>query len=125
MRRFTIVLGGLLLALGFGSHFGGSQDSLWPLVPAVLGMILLVLGLASLRAAWRPNMLRAATLVAAVGFLTTVASLIELLKTILEKPTMLSSAVTSLLCGALAVAGLKSLFAVRAGGKTETKPPGV
>jgi hypothetical protein len=125
MRRFTIVLGGLLLAMGLGGHFGGSQDSLWPLVPAILGTILLVLGLAALRAAWQPNMLRAATLVAAVGFLTTVASLITLLKEILKEPTTLSSAITSLLCGALAIAGLKSLFVARAGGKTETKPPDV
>ena len=123
MRRIMIVLGGLLLALGVGSRFGGQHESFWPPIPAVLGAIILVLGLASLRAAWQPSMLRAATLVAMVGFLTTVYQLIGLLKLILQDPTMLSSALTSLLCGALAIAGLKSLLGAKVGRKTETKPP--
>jgi hypothetical protein len=44
---------------------------------------------------------------------------------ILQEPTMLSSALTSLLCGALAIAGLKSLLDARRGRKTEAKSPDV
>ena len=126
MRRIVIVLGGLLLALGIGSQFAGSHESFWSwaLVPAILGTILLVLGLASLRPAWQPTMLRAATLVAVVGFLVTVYSLVELLKTLLEKPAMLSNTVTALLCGALAILGGKWMLAGRFGRDSDTKPPG-
>lgn len=74
MTRHTIVVGTLLTLLGVGSYLlltitSGETPSPTALIPAFAGIPILLLGLLSLKDAYRPAALCVAAVLAALGFL--------------------------------------------------------
>lgn len=77
MPRMTIGLGIVLIVLGLGGYFGTGRTSWTAMITVLLGLPLLVLGLAARRPAWRPHLMHAAVVVALLGFAGNVPTLLK------------------------------------------------
>jgi peptidoglycan/LPS O-acetylase OafA/YrhL len=118
MLRLTLVIGGILTALGVVAYVGTGTTSVTALIPTLIGILLLGCGLVAAR---RPNARRhamhAALLVAllgALGSLTQVAKLGQLLAGTAERPTaIVVSTIMFVLLAVLLVAGVRSFVAAR------------
>lgn len=77
MASTTIVFGVLLTLLGFGGYLLTGTSSLTALIPAVFGLLLLVLGFLARSEAVRKHAMHAAAAVALVGFAGALFSLLR------------------------------------------------
>ncbi len=78
MAKITIGLGLVLIALGLGGYFGTGRESWTALIPAFLGLPLLILGLVALKEHMRRHAMHVAGVIALVGFAGTVRGLMKL-----------------------------------------------
>ena len=78
MAKITIGLGLVLIALGFGGYFGTDRESWTALIPAFLGLPLLILGCVALKEHMRRHAMHVAGVIALVGFAGTVRGLMKL-----------------------------------------------
>ncbi len=69
MARTTIVFGCVLIALGVGSYFGTGRASMTAMIPAFLGLPLLLLGVVALNDRRRKHAMHAAVVVGLLGFI--------------------------------------------------------
>ena len=68
-------LGGALVVLGLGAYFGTGRTSITAMIPAFFGVVLLVLGLISLKEAARKHAMHAAAVLGLFGFTLPLARL--------------------------------------------------
>jgi hypothetical protein len=121
MPRTAIIIGVLLLALGLGDYYG-NKESHWAIVilPALLGAVILVLGLASLvKQSWRRGAMHAAVIVGLVGFVATALPLYKLAE---KEPTLLAESTMAVLCGVFVFLSVKSFVVARLT-RRQTPPP--
>jgi len=83
MANTTILFATLLILLGAGGYFGSGANSPTALIPAVFGVILLILGLVARNPARRKHAMHGAAVVALLGLFGSIRGLLQL-------PTVLS-----------------------------------
>lgn len=69
MAPIALAFGIVLIALGTGFYFGTDTSSLTPLIPAAIGLALLLLGLLARRDRLRKHAMHSAAMVGTLGFL--------------------------------------------------------
>lgn len=69
MARVTIIIGTLLIILGLYSYFGLSSESITALIPAFVGLPLLLLGWLALSEKYRKHAMHIAAVIALLGFI--------------------------------------------------------
>jgi O-antigen/teichoic acid export membrane protein len=77
MASTTIVFGVILTLLGFAGYFLTGTDSITALIPAIFGLLLLVLGFLARSESIRKHAMHAAATVALVGFIGALFSLLR------------------------------------------------
>jgi hypothetical protein len=121
MPRTAILFGVLLVALGLGEHWGKGETWL-VVVAAVMGVAILVLGVAALiNRSWRQGAMHAAVIVGLVGFVATASALYDIASIVLQSPNLLARSTMAILCGVFVVLSLKSFLMARLG-RQETPP---
>ena len=113
MASTTIVFGLLLTVLGLAGYVLSGTSSVTALIPAFLGVILMVLGLVARAEHLRKHAMHAAAMVAVIGF---VGALFSLLRTPLAlRPAMavFSQAATVLLTGVFVGLCVRSFIEAR------------
>jgi uncharacterized membrane protein len=123
MARIAIVFGGLLIALGLGDYLGTGRESVFDLIPTLFGLVILGLGLAALREAWRKNAVHTAVVVGLVGFVAMLHSLIRLVSKLLSEPSLLAQSMMSILCAVFVLLCVKSFIDARRSRKTAEGEP--
>lgn len=116
MTAVTRAIGVLLIVVGVGAWLlaGGPGTSLTALLPAVLGLVLLVLGLLAGRGEWHRHVIHAALVVALLGFLGTLRQVIPIF-TGEAGIAEWASLTTALLCLLYVALGVRSFIAARRG----------
>jgi uncharacterized membrane protein len=83
MANTTILFATLLILLGAGGYFGSGTNSPTALIPAIFGVVLLILGLVARNPARRKHAMHGAAMVALLGLFGSIRGLLQL-------PTVLS-----------------------------------
>lgn len=123
MAPIAIVFGGLLIALGLGSYFGTGRESVLDVVPALFGLVILGLGIASLKETWRKNAMHTAVVVGLVGFVAMLQSLVQFASLVLKDPSLLARSMMSILCAVFVLLCVKSFIDARRSRKTREAEP--
>ena len=71
MAKLSITFGSILILLGLISYFGISSESITALIPAFLGVPVLILGIVALNEKYLKHSMHAATVLMLLGFLGT------------------------------------------------------
>jgi hypothetical protein len=79
MSTVTVAFGAVLLILGVGGYLGSGRVSVTALIPAVFGLLLLILGVIARDARRRKHAMHAAALVGLLGLAGTVNGLVKLI----------------------------------------------
>lgn len=113
MTTVTRTVGAVLIALGVLAYVGTGFASPTALVRAVLGLVILVLGVLASREALHRHMIYAALVVALLGLIGSIPAAAELL-TGAERPVAsIVSLVTALVCAGYLGMGIRSFVAAR------------
>lgn len=119
MVLITRSIGAVLILVGLAAYLGTGMESVTALAPAVLGVLLLVLGLLAGREHLHRHMIHAALVLALFGLLASAMPLMDLPALFAgeaERPgAVLASAAMALLCLVYLVLGVRSFKAARAG----------
>ncbi len=117
MVTATRIVGGVLVATGVIGYVASGADSVTALIPAFVGIVLLLLGLLAARPNLRRHALHGVVLVAVLAALATIPNTLKLpvlLAGDAERPlAVVSSAVTFVGCVFLTVLGVRSFVAAR------------
>lgn len=117
MARVTQAVGLVLVIVGVGAYVASEAASPTALLPAVLGLILLALGILATREALRRNAVHGALAVALLGLLGTLprlGGLPALLANNAERPlAVLASTVTAIVLAVYVALGVRSFVAAR------------
>lgn len=118
MTTITRALGLTLIAVGVVGYITTGSDSITALIPAALGVVILVLGLLAARPALHQHAIHGALVVALLGALGTLMNVVELPALLgggdVERPgAVIAATITFLLCVAYIVAGVRSFRAAR------------
>jgi FtsH-binding integral membrane protein len=109
MPSTTRLVGVILIVLGLASYFGTGRVSVTALIPAFFGAVLVVLALVAKREAARKHAIHAALVVALIGLIGT---LVRLLPAIangqLGRPAVIAQLVMSLVLAGYIALGVKS-----------------
>jgi hypothetical protein len=117
MGPITIVFGILLTAVGAWGYFGSEQarTSATALIPAFVGLPLVLLGLLALKDNWRKHAMHAAAALGLIGFLAAVGRLVQ--KSIQDGLVMgrpvIGTLLMALLCGVFVGLCVKSFIDAR------------
>ncbi len=118
MAKFSIVSGIILIALGLVSYFGISSESVTALIPAFLGIPVLVLGLLALNEKYLKHVMHGAAVLMLLGFGGTVGGLIKFFRMlggeVFERPSAITvQAIMALLCLIFLIFAIKSFIDAR------------
>jgi hypothetical protein len=118
MPQITLVLGTLLILLGAGFYLGTGATSVTALIPAFLGIPIVIAGALARRPAWRRQAMHGAVLLALLGFLGSARGLLQLPALLgggeLARPVaVLAQSITALLCLAFVVLAVNSFIQAR------------
>ncbi len=122
MAKVSIVIGLILIILGLISYFGISSESITALIPAFLGVPILILGFLSLNEKYLKHSMHAAAVLMLLGFGGTVSGLIKFFRMlggeIFERPSAISiQAIMAVICLIFLVLAIKSFIDARRGKK--------
>ncbi len=109
----TLLFGVILTAIGMGGYYGVEQASWTAMIPAALGVPLLISGLLALKPAFRQNAMRAAVFMTLLGLVGTAHSLLQLAQLVLREPGLVTGSVTAVLCGMFLWISLKAFLEAR------------
>ena len=120
MAKVSIVFGIILIILGLVSYFGISSESITALIPAFLGVPVLVLGIIALSEKYLKHSMHAAAVLMLLGFGGTVGGLIKFLRMLAGESFERQSAITvqaimAILCLVFLVLAIKSFIDARRG----------
>jgi hypothetical protein len=117
MPNTAIGCGALLVLIGVVGYIVGMMNdraSMTALIPALIGVILLLLGwFAAAKENLRKHLMHAAVLVALLGFIATAGRLISRLGELTMSPAVISQAATALVCLAFVILAVRSFAAAR------------
>jgi hypothetical protein len=85
--NITIVFGALLTVLGIGGYLGSTSHSITALIPAAVGVIMILCGIAARKESNRKHAMHGAATVALIGFLAAVGRLAMVARSGTFKPT--------------------------------------
>lgn len=119
MPLLTILIGAALVITGAVAYFVSDTGSLTALIPAAVGLLLVIAGLIARNPKLRKHAIHGALAVAllgAIGSLMNVAKLGDLIAGTAERPgAIISSTIMLVLLVALITAGARSFIAARRG----------
>jgi len=120
MAKISIVFGIILMILGLVSYFGISSESITALIPAFLGVPVLILGFISLKEKYLKHSMHAAAVLMLLGFGGTVSGLIKFFRMlggeIFERPSAISiQAIMAVICLIFLVLAINSFIDTRRG----------
>ncbi|GAB3286269.1 hypothetical protein [Pseudoclavibacter terrae] len=119
MPLLTILIGAALVVTGAVAYFVSDTGSLTALIPAAVGVLLVIAGLIARNPKLRKHAIHGALAVAllgALGSLMNVAKLGDLIAGTAERPgAIISSTIMLVLLVALITAGVRSFIAARRG----------
>lgn len=119
MASTTIVIGVLMIVLGLAGYFGTGTSSFTALIPALFGILFVVLGAAARNPGARRHAMHAVAALSLIGFLATVRSFAALPAALSGGPTLrgpgavYSQAIFAVLAGLLLVLCVKSFIDAR------------
>lgn len=118
MTNLTRALGAALVVLGVIAFVVTGADSLTALIPAVLGLVVLALGVAAGSESLHRHAIHGALVVALLGALGTLMNVVELPALLsggeVERPAaVVASTLTFLLCAVYVALGVRSFIAAR------------
>jgi len=118
MPRLTIVLGVVLISIGVAFYFGTGSQSVTALIPAFLGLPILLCGVWALSDRWRKVAMHIALVLALLGFGGTVSGVVKLVKQAmgeeLKRPeAALAQGIVAVLCLVFLVLGIRSFVVAR------------
>ena len=118
MTTLTRALGLALIAVGLVSFFATGSDSPTAMIPAALGLVILVLGMVAGRETLHQHAIHGALVVALLGALGTLMNVVELPALLsgddVERPgAVIAATITFVLCVGYLVAGIRSFRAAR------------
>ena len=122
MAKVSIVFGLILIILGLVSYFGISSESITALIPAFLGVPILILGFLSLNEKYLKHSMHAAAVLMLLGFGGTVSGLIKFFRMlggeIFERPSAITiQAIMAVICLIFLALAIKSFIDARRGKK--------
>jgi len=122
MAKVSIVFGLILIILGLVSYFGISSESITALIPAFLGVPILILGFLSLKEKYLKHSMHAAAVLMLLGFGGTVSGLIKFFRMlggeIFERPSAITiQAIMAVICLIFLTLAIKSFIDARRGKK--------
>jgi high-affinity Fe2+/Pb2+ permease len=114
----SLIVGGVLVALGVAGYIGSGAASVTALIPAFIGAVLVVLGLVGRNERWRKHAMHGVMLVALLAIAGTYRGIAALFAwlggTPPERPmAVVAQVLTAALCAWLLVAGVRSFIAAR------------
>lgn len=119
MASTTILIGVLMIVLGLAGYFGTGTSSFTALIPAMFGLLFVILGAVARNPGPRRHAMHAAAALALIGFLATARSLAALPNALSGGPTLrgpgavYSQAAFALLSAILLVLAIKSFVDAR------------
>lgn len=117
MPSTAIGIGVLLMIIGVAGYVVGAMGdraSVTALIPAFIGVLLVLLGaISNAKESLRKHLMHAAILVALVGFIATAGRLISRLSDLTMSPAVLSQAATAVLCLVFVILAIRSFAAAR------------
>jgi uncharacterized membrane protein len=124
MTNTTIGFGGALMLLGLVGYVATGAHSPTALIPAVVGLVLVVLGLLARRPRVRMHAMHGAALVALVGFAGSVGGLGQALKMIQGEavqrpPAAIAQSLMAILCLTFVALTIRSFVAARRARKSK------
>lgn len=113
MTATTRALGAALIVVGVIAFVATGSEAPTALIPAVLGLLLLALGIAAGRESLHRHAIHAALVIALLGALGTLMNVVELPALLsggdVERPgAVIASTITFLLCAGYVVLGIRS-----------------
>ena len=107
MPKIAMTVGMLLVLQGVGFYFASASRSPTALIPAVAGLLILILGLIGLYDPWRMHALHGAVLVGLLGMLAPIGRM-----AMVGGPSLTLAGISQLimlvLCGGFLILGIKS-----------------
>ena len=113
MASTTILFGLVLTLIGLAGYFLTGTSSFTALIPAALGILLMVLGFLARSEASRKHAMHAAATVALVGFVGALMSLLRTPAGVRSAIALYSQLATTVLTGLFVVLCVKSFIAAR------------
>jgi hypothetical protein len=118
MPIITIIIAILLIAVGVGARMLSDSPSLTILIPAALGLLLLIAGLLALKAGLRKHAMHGAAMVALLGIVGSIGALPQLPALLsggeVQRPLAVGArSLTFLFCAVLLVLAVRSFIAAR------------
>jgi uncharacterized membrane protein len=118
MPQITLVLGSVLILLGIGFYLGTGTSSVTALIPAFLGIPIVISGILARREGWRQHAMHAAVLLALLGFLGSARGLLQLPSLVrgaeVARPAaVVAQSITALLCLVFVVLAVNSFIQAR------------
>jgi len=117
MPTTSIFFGILLILTGVAGYFYGMSAgtaSVTALIPAFIGVILAVLGLAAgAKESLRKHLMHAAVVIALLGFIATASRVVMKMSEITMSAAVISQIVTAAICLGFVILGIKSFAASR------------
>src|SRR5918992_4579638 len=113
MASTTILFGLVLTAIGFAGYFLTGTSSFTALIPAGFGLLLLVLGFIARAESARKHAMHAAVVVALVGFLGALMSLLRTPAGVRSAIALYSQLAMTVLTGLFVILCVKSFIAAR------------
>ena len=111
MPKITLAVGGLLVIQGVGFYFATSRTSITALIPAFVGLPILVLGALALKHSIRKHAMHGAAALATLGFLAAVGRMAS--AGLNTSPAGVSVLFMTLFTGGLALLCVKSFVDAR------------
>jgi len=120
MAKLSIGLGIVLILLGLISYFGISSESVTALIPAFIGVPMLLLGFLALNEKYKKHAMHGAAVLMLIGFGGTISGLIKFFRMIggevFERPSAITvQAIMAVLCLIFLILAIKSFIDARRG----------
>jgi len=120
MAKLSIGLSVVLILLGLISYFGISSESVTALIPAFIGVPMLLLGFLALNEKYKKHAMHGAAVLMLIGFGGTISGLIKFFRMIggevFERPSAITvQAIMAVLCLIFLILAIKSFIDARRG----------
>ncbi|HEX6125927.1 MAG TPA: hypothetical protein VFZ23_11195 [Pyrinomonadaceae bacterium] len=117
MPSTSIACGTLLVLIGILGYVNGvmtNHPSMTALIPAAVGVVLLLLGIfARMREGWRKHLMHAAVIVALLGFIASAGRLLSRLGDLTYNAAVVSQVSMALVCLLFVILAIKSFADAR------------
>ncbi len=113
MASTTILVGVLLTLLGLGGYFVTGTNSVTALIPAIFGLLLIVLGFVAQSESARKHAMHGAAMVGLIGLITAIGSLLMTPSDMRPAQALYAEIAMAVLTGIFLVMCVRSFIAAR------------